>query len=190
MSRLPSLPADAHLGHVFQRFPRGALALGQYSDDLLRGESELSVGEREMLAAYVSDLNSCNFCHGNHKMIAEIHGVDPNLLESLLDSPQDSGIDEKWLPLLAYVRKLTESPSRITDADAQLVFDAGFSEDALFDAISVCALFNFMNRIVEGCDVLYKDTNAAAARDRHKLGETSATPYLDFMRLSTKTLEK
>jgi len=65
----------------------------------LRGESELTVGEREMLAAYVSGLNACNFCHGNHKIIAEIHGVDPDLLESLLDSPGDSGIDEKWLHL-------------------------------------------------------------------------------------------
>ena len=48
------------------------------------------------------------------------------LLESLLNSPGDSGIDEKWLPLLSYVRKLTESPSRVTDLDARLVFDAGF----------------------------------------------------------------
>jgi len=52
-----------------------------------------------MLAAYVSGLNACNFCHGNHKIIAEIHGVDPELLESLLESPGDSGIDEKWLHL-------------------------------------------------------------------------------------------
>ena len=88
-------------------------------------------------------------------MITEIHGVDPDLLESLIDSPGDSGIDEKWLPLLTYVRKLTESPSSVTDLDARVVFDAGFSEDALFDAISVCALFNFMNRMVEGCGVLF-----------------------------------
>lgn len=57
--------------------------------------------------------------------------------------------------LAAYVRKLTESPSSVTDLDARVVFDAGFSEDALFDAISVCALFNFMNRMVEGCGVLF-----------------------------------
>lgn len=58
--------------------------------------------------------------------------------------------------LAAYVRKLTESPSSVTDLDARVVFDAGFSEDALFDAISVCALFNFMNRMVEGCGLLFE----------------------------------
>ena len=186
MSRIPSLSKSAHLGHVFRRFPRGASSLGQYSDELLRGESELTIGEREMLAAYVSGLNACSFCHGNHKLVAEVHGVDPELLESPLSSPGGSGIDEKWLPLLAYVRKLTESPSSITDRDAQSVFDAGFSEDALFDAISVCALFNFMNRIVEGCGVLFTDGDLDAARQRHALGERSATPYQDFIRASTK----
>jgi AhpD family alkylhydroperoxidase len=101
------------------------LSLGKYADEPLRGESELTVGERETLAACVSQLSSCNFCHGNHKIITEIHGVDPDLLELLLDSPGDSGIDEKGLPLLTCVRKLTESPSRVTDLDARLVFDAG-----------------------------------------------------------------
>ncbi|MEM7276757.1 MAG: peroxidase, partial [Pseudomonadota bacterium] len=84
MTRMPSLPEDAHLGHVFQNFPRGAKSIGQFSDDLLRGESELSIGEREMLAAFVSGLNACNFCHENHKVIAEMHGVDPTILGSLL----------------------------------------------------------------------------------------------------------
>jgi hypothetical protein len=38
----------------------------------------------------------------------------------------------------------------MTRADADMVFTAGWSEQALHDAISVCALFNFMNRFVEG----------------------------------------
>jgi uncharacterized peroxidase-related enzyme len=166
------------------------LSIGQYADELLRGESELTAGEREMLAAYVPGLNSCGFCHGNHMLIAEVHGVDPDLLEALLKSPADSGIDPKWLPLLAYVRKLTESPSRLTDRDAQLVFDAGFSEDALFDAISPCALFNFMNRMVEGCGVRFNDADLADARKRHRSGEASATPYEDFVRASTSAATK
>lgn len=189
MPRLPCLPEDAHLGHVFQKFPRGAMELGRFSDILLRGESELTIGEREMLAAFVSGLNACNFCHENHKVIAELHGVDPAILESLLNSHEESGLDEKWRPLFAYLRKLTESPSRITDADAQSVLDAGFSEAALFDAISVCALFNFMNRIVEGCGVQFNLANLVANRERHKTGQASDSPYSDFMRMHTGAQE-
>ncbi len=145
----------------------------------------MTVGEREMLAAYVSGLNACRFCHGNHKIIAEIDDTDPDLLVSLLQSPADSSVDEKWLPLLAYVRKLTESPATITDADAQRVFEAGFSEDAIFDAVSVCPLFSFMNRIVAGCGVGFDASNPDATRKLHKQRESSLTPYSDVVRVST-----
>ena len=37
--------------------------------------------------------------------------------------------------------------------DAAQVFAAGWDEQALHDAISVCALFNFMNRLVEGMGI-------------------------------------
>lgn len=53
-------------------------------------------------------------------------------------------------PILHYVRKLTEDPSSVTDADAKAVLDAGWDERALHHAVHVCALFNFMNRLVEG----------------------------------------
>jgi hypothetical protein len=38
----------------------------------------------------------------------------------------------------------------MTAADAAAVYAAGWDERALFDGISVCALFNFMNRLVDG----------------------------------------
>ena len=77
-------------------------------------------------------------------------------------------------------RTLTESPSRITDEDAQEVLDAGWSEDALYDAILVCATFNMMNRIVEGCGVVPTDMGSAASRERHEALKDSETPYQDF----------
>ena len=48
------------------------------------------------------------------------------------------------------MRKLTENPSSVTDADAQAVYDAGWSEKTLHDAIMVVCCFNFMNRLLEG----------------------------------------
>ena len=51
------------------------------------------------------------------------------------------------------MEKLTQTPARMTEQDAKAVFAAGWSEAALYDAVKVCALFNFMNRIVEGTGV-------------------------------------
>jgi len=56
-------------------------------------------------------------------------------------------------PVLAYVRRLTVDPAGVGEADAQAVYDAGYSEAGLFDIISVTALYAFMNRILEGAGI-------------------------------------
>lgn len=182
MARFPSLPDQPHLADVFRRFSKGAWPLMQFHDEILRGESELTAGERELIAAFTSGLNACDFCHGSHRMIAEIHGIDPAVLDKLMVGPAEAGLEEKWIAMLAYLGKLTETPARVTDADAKAVFDAGWSEDALYDAVIICAAFNMMNRIVEGCGVVPTPAAGAASRERHESMRASRTPYTDFGR--------
>lgn len=180
MPRFESLPERAQLSDLFRRFPVGVRPLLEYHDILLRGPSPLSVGEREMIAAFVSALNACRYCHGAHRMIAELHGIDPQQLESLLQMTPDTARDSRLGSLLAYVRKLTEAPARLTDADAAAVRRAGWSEEALFHAICVAALFNFMNRIVEGSGIVPDPAAAAAMRERHEAWRDVPDPYQRF----------
>lgn len=154
MKRLfPSLPNPPSMADVFQAFPHTIRPLCEYHDCLLRDHSPLTVGQRELIAAYVSGVNACTFCHGAHTMAARAFGVDESVFEELIDNLDGAAVDEKMKPILRYVGKLTRTPSRMTEADAKAVYDAGWSEQALFDAVSVCALFNFMNRIVEGTGI-------------------------------------
>ncbi len=182
MSRFPSLPPMPGLADVFRAFPVGAWPLLEYHDALLRGPSPLSVAERELLAAYVSGLNACGFCTGAHRAIAEVHGVDPDLLDRLLADPATPEVEPRLLPLLAYVRKLTLAPTSLRDGDAAAVYAAGWSERALFDAISVCALFNFMNRIVEGSGVVTSPEVQAEQRSRHARSPDDPETYRRFGR--------
>ena len=62
-------------------------------------------------------------------------------------------VDERMKPVLRYVHKLTRMPSRLTAADAEAVLAAGWDEQTLHDAASVCGLFNLMNRLVEGLGI-------------------------------------
>lgn len=152
MPHLPSLPADARLLDVFRRQPATSRPLLAYHEALLRGPSPLSVAERELIAAYVSGLNQCRYCHGVHTAAAEAFGVAPGRLQDLLADLEGTA-EPKLKPLLAYAQKLTLTPSRITAADAEAVYAAGWDEQALFDAVSVCALFNLMNRLVDGLGI-------------------------------------
>lgn len=153
MPFLPSLPETSHLSDLFSQFPRGVGPLMEYTDALLRDDGELTKAERELIATYVSSLNACTFCYGAHKIYSEAFGIDEAMIEALVvDIDSVVGLD-KLKPVLRYVKKLNFLPSNIVQSDAQAIFDAGWTEEALYEATQVCALFNMMNRIIEGAGV-------------------------------------
>ncbi len=182
MSKFPSLPDNPEMIEVLAAFPEGFEALCEYHDIILRGPSPLSVAEREMIAAYVSGLNQCDFCYGAHQAYAEAHGMDAEAFERLIADPASAGIDEKLIPLLAYVKKLTLSPAGVTEADAAAVYAAGWDEQALFHAVSVTGIFNLMNRLVEGTGITANTMLRDASRKRIEADLDNPAPYADFAR--------
>ena len=144
------LPENAAISDVFLSRPQTYVHLARFSEAVLRGPSPLSVAERELIAAYCSALNACRFCVGVHAATATAFGIDGALVDRLVEDPARAAVNDKLKPILAFVEKLTRSPSRVIQADADAVFAAGWEEDALHDAIAVCSLFNMYNRIVEG----------------------------------------
>lgn len=153
MSHFPSIPNLELLG-LFRKFPdRGILPLLEYHDAILRNDSELSVAERELIAAYVSSLNDCHYCFSAHRDHAKAWGVPAELFGNVQVDLDHPFIDARLRPVLAFVRRLTVDPAGTGESDAQAIYDAGFSEEGLFDIISVAALYNFMNRILEGAGI-------------------------------------
>ena len=154
MTHYPSLEPDAKLEELFRRFPRGVAPLIALHDQILRDDSSpFSLAERELIAAFVSGLNACHFCYGAHKLMARAFGVDEALIESLVADDGHADIEPKWRPLLAYLRKLTLTPAKITADDMHQALNAGWSETAVYDAAMICALFSFMNRILDGAGI-------------------------------------
>lgn len=179
---LPSLPDGASLGDVFQTYPATVAPLMEYHDRLLRGESPLSVADRELIAAYVSGLNACSFCHDAHTIHARAHGIALETIDALMQDIDTSPVRDALKPVLHYVAKLTRTPARMTEADAQAVYDAGWDERALFDAVMVCATFNMMNRILEGCGITQNPANPADVDEDALELRRAQTPYMNFAR--------
>lgn len=120
------------------------------SQVIMRGKSAFSEAEREIMAAYVSGLNACAFCHGSHKAVAEQFGIKPQLIEQLVEDIDSTPIKESLKPVFHYLKKLTLSASKLTESDVERVKNAGWSEEALHEAILVGCLFNFYNRLLDG----------------------------------------
>ena len=123
------------------------------AQEILRGPSPLTEEQREFLFAYGSGLNACHYCQGAHTAAAEALGADRQAIETALEDIDLAPLPDNFKVLLGYIRKLNETPSRLTRADADAVRAAGWSDQALHDAIMVCALNKFCNRWVDGTGV-------------------------------------
>jgi uncharacterized peroxidase-related enzyme len=177
---LKSLPDDAVLLQVFRAYPDTARPLLDYHELVMRGPSPFTVAERELIAAYVSGVNECGYCHGVHTATAEAFGIPEGLLEALLADLDTAPVDERIRAVLRYVGKLTTAPARLTDEDAAAVLAAGWDERALHDAVIVCALFNFMNRMVNGLGIKADESYFALSGKRLRdVGYTGLAVLLD-----------
>lgn len=122
-------------------FGRPFLRLAQ---ELLRGPSAWSVGERELFATVVSRANSCEFCVGTHGEIAA-RELGRDVLAGL-----DAGtISQRAAAAAAFVEALTRDPDSMSVADVERARTAGVNDDELAEAIYVAFFFNTINRVVD-----------------------------------------
>lgn len=174
MPFLSGLPAESTLLAVLARTPAAAAALLDYHEAVMRGESELTAGERETIAAYVSGLNACEYCHGVHEATARAFGLSPGVLDALLGDVDAAPVGARLKPLLRYARKLTLQPARMTQRDVDAILEAHWSEQAVLDVAAVCGLFNLMNRLVEGAGITAPPDYASMAGQRLRDGGYAA----------------
>jgi len=170
------LTEEESVAAVMRRYPGQAMPMMQFSEQLLRtGECDFTHEERELIGAYASGVNNCTYCYNTHKATAEAFGIEEGLLDSMVNDLETAAVDEKMRPVLRYVRKLTETPSKMVQADADAVFHAGWDENCFHYAVMICAMFNMMNRIMDG----YGVTNTAEFRlERGRmLVETGYLPF-------------
>lgn len=62
-------------------------------------------------------------------------------------------VSEKDRALYRFIAKMNENSVGLTQADVDEVRQAGWSDSGLYDAITVCALFNFYNKWIDATGV-------------------------------------
>ena len=165
--RLRGLAPDARVYELFAGRPDLYAPFTSFCEQLMRGPSTLSTGEREVLGAYVSALNSCQYCHDVHAQAVRAYGVAPEVLKALLD--EAPGVDPRLQALACLARRVTLEPTRITDADFERCRTSGCDEGSIHDAVVIACCFNFMNRLVSTFDIqadqAYLDAAGPRLRD-------------------------
>jgi AhpD family alkylhydroperoxidase len=136
-----------------------------FTHEAMRGPSAWSVGDRELMAAYVSKVNESAFCVGAHTATASRAYQDSAKVQAVLSDLESAPIEEPLLATLRMLGKLT-SEGTVSAGEMREVLAAGASRQQVEDALAVCVAFNTTDRLADafGFEVLSQDGFDAGAK--------------------------
>jgi uncharacterized peroxidase-related enzyme len=107
--------------------------------------------ERELIAAYVSSLNDCNFCVGAHgAVVNELTKDNGNTLACAINHVETTTVSAKMRSLLIIAGKVQKSGKAVTEQDIQAAREQGATDEEIHDTVYIAASFCFFNRYVDG----------------------------------------
>src|SRR5262245_25881906 len=133
---------------VFYRPDFYGAPMKEFTHQAMRGPSAWSVGDRELMAAFVSKMNECAFCIGAHAATAARAYHDEAKVTAVLSDLESAPIEEPLRVTLRMLGKLTRK--HIVDAhDMRAVLAAGVSREQIEDALAVSFAFNTTDRLAD-----------------------------------------
>ena len=130
--------------------PETAKPIGELTDILLHAPNSLSPGERELIAAHVSKLNDCTYCHARHAAIAACHMQDDNLVASVIRDAERAATSGKLKALLAVAARVQQGGREVRPEDIARARDEGATDTEIHDTVLIAASFCMFNRYVDG----------------------------------------
>lgn len=134
--------------NLFAFRPEVTSHLASFTEGVMRGPAPISGGLRELIAAYTSWTNECQFCWRSHAAVAAEMMGSETLVHNVLTDLESSPLPEEEKALLRFARKMTTQLPQMVEDDVIKLRDLGWSDEAIYYTILVVALFNFYNRWV------------------------------------------
>jgi uncharacterized peroxidase-related enzyme len=131
--------------------PQTATPINELVNILLRGESSLSRGERELIATHVSRRNDCFFCQTIHGAVAAAqlnHGEI--LVEKVKTDWLNADVSPKLKALLNIAGKVQQDGKLVTSDDVAAARQEGATDREIHDTVLIAAVFSMCNRYVDG----------------------------------------
>lgn len=152
------LPVAPELGREFPGIvgpmtyrPETAGPLNELVNILLRGESTLTRGERELIATHVSWRNDCYFCQTIHGAVAAAQlNHDEALVQKVKTDWANAEISPKLKALLHIAGKVQQDGKLVTADDVDRAREQGATDREIHDTVLIAAVFCMCNRYVDG----------------------------------------
>lgn len=119
-----------------------------YHDALmLKENSGLTKGDREMIVVAVSGRNHCIYCVVAHGAILRIYEKKPLVADQVATNHLKADITPRQRAMCDFAVKITEESYRIGDEDFATLRGHGFSDEDVWDIGAIAAFFGLSNRM-------------------------------------------
>eukprot|EP01060_Flectonema_neradi_P009071 TRINITY_DN1648_c2_g2_i1.p1 TRINITY_DN1648_c2_g2~~TRINITY_DN1648_c2_g2_i1.p1 ORF type:complete len:390 (+),score=38.93 TRINITY_DN1648_c2_g2_i1:85-1254(+) len=142
---------QASMAAFFKAYEKQTGPMLAYCESVMGADSSLTMAEKYLLGAYVSELNHCTHCRHVQESAALSCGVDEGVLNDLLGDK--APLDPRLMCLFKYAQKLALAPHLIGVEDSQAVFNHGWPKEALADVVHIVGLFSLLTRLIEGFNI-------------------------------------
>lgn len=115
-------------------------------NEAMRGPSAWSVADRELMAAYISKANRCEYCTKAHAAVAALAYRDDAKATAVLVDLESAPIEAPLRATLRMLGKLAVNQTISAD-DVRSVLVAGASREQVSDALAVCFALNVIDRL-------------------------------------------
>lgn len=152
------MPVAPELGREFPGIvgpmtyrPETAAPINELVNVLLRGESTLTPGERELIATHVSWRNDCFFCQTIHGAVAAAQlNHDENLVQKVKIDWINANISPKLKALLNIAGEVQQDGKLVREEDVAAARREGATDREIHDTVLIAAVFCMCNRYVDG----------------------------------------
>ncbi|GAB3224415.1 carboxymuconolactone decarboxylase family protein [Micromonospora halotolerans] len=136
--------------------PETAKPLFDLADTLLHApHPTLTAGERELIAAYVSELNACTFCCASHSAFAAAQlPAGMPLVEQVRRDLDGAPVDPKLRALLRIAGAVQRGGREVTREQVEAARAEGATDLEIHDTVLIAAAFCMYNRYVDGLGTL------------------------------------
>jgi uncharacterized peroxidase-related enzyme len=137
-------------------FDKGvAKHLSGMAQELMRRPSGLTVGERELIAAFASKMNECQFCYRSHKSCAEETG-NAETVKEVLEEEYVENLGMKMRALLVLSLHVGQLNREELPKAVEGCKKFGATDQEIHDTVAITAFFNMCNRYVDGLGTTFK----------------------------------
>ena len=114
---------------------------------MLRQDSGLTKGEREMIVVATSAANGCLYCVVAHGAILRIYEKKPLVADQVAINWRKADITPRQRAMLDFAMKVSQRPRELGEQDFAPLHAHGLDDEDIWDITAITAFFGLSNRM-------------------------------------------